>query len=88
MLSCIHPDYRDVTMSMDDWRLSLTLEADRKCRVCSKNIAFANLLTQAQREEWEAQGGGVPDDHQYIVAYEAEEATYSYLRTFISCFVG
>lgn len=75
-------------MSTDDWRPLLTLEGDRKCRVCSKTIATSKILTQAQREEWEARGGGEPNDHQYIVACEAEETTYSYLRTFVSCFVG
>ncbi|KAF4590564.1 hypothetical protein EYR38_009866 [Pleurotus pulmonarius] len=72
MLSCIHPDYRDVAMRMDDWRPLLTLKEDHKRR----------------REEWEARGGGEPNDHQYIVAYEVEETTYSYLRSFISCFIG
>ncbi|KAF9496310.1 hypothetical protein BDN71DRAFT_1505822 [Pleurotus eryngii] len=72
MLSCIHLDHRDIAASTTDWRPVITLKEDRKQR----------------REEWEARGGGVPHDHQYIVAYEVEEQEYSYLRTFLSCFIA
>lgn len=33
MISCIHPDYRHVVESADDWRPYLTLQEDRKRRV-------------------------------------------------------
>ncbi|KAG9217984.1 hypothetical protein PLEOSDRAFT_1108591 [Pleurotus ostreatus PC15] len=72
MLSCIHPDHRDIVASTTDWRPVLTLTEDRKQR----------------REEWEARGGGIPHDHQFIVAYEVEEQEMSYWRTFLSCFIA
>ncbi|KAF4585120.1 hypothetical protein EYR40_001957 [Pleurotus pulmonarius] len=48
--------YRHIAASTDDWKNHLTFPADRGRR----------------RQEWLGRGGGIPKEHQFIVAFEDE----------------
>lgn len=84
------PDYRDTLPSIDDWRLHITLPADRQRRVCQIHLFLSSLLTllHSQRDEWLIKGSGQPIEHQYVVAFEDEnefEEQYTDLEGHIYC---